>query len=140
MKIRVIITAVVAVMLIPVFSMAGDVVIIGNPALPTATISKKEIIRIFLGKKIVWADKTKIVIALRKNSDTHKAFLKEYIHKSPTQFAGIWKQRIFTGMGSSPKTFDGDKETVKYVSETKGAVGYVSTGTGLDNVKTISVK
>ena len=140
MKTRVIITAAVAVMLIPAFSMAGDVVIIGNSTLPTSTISKKEIIRIFLGKKIVWDDKTKIVITLRKNSDTHRAFLKEYIHKSPTQFAGIWKRRIFTGMGLSPKTFDSDKETVKYVRETKGAVGYVSTGTSLDDVKTINIK
>lgn len=140
MKIRVIVAAMVAVMLVPVLSIAGDVLIIGNPSVTASFLSEKELSKIYLGKKTAWGDGTKIVFVIQKNSDTHKAFLKEYVHKSPSQFDRHWKKLVFTGKGSSPQAFDSEKALIKFVSDTKGAIGYVSTDSNLENVKTISVK
>ncbi len=52
MKIRVIATTLVAVILIPILSVAGDVVFIGNPSIPVSELSKHDIKSIFLGSKI----------------------------------------------------------------------------------------
>ncbi len=139
MKIRVIAAAMVYFLFFPVLSEAKDVLIIGNPSVKAGKLTKRDVSKIFLGKKIAWDDNTRIVIALQKNPAIHKAFLKEYIHKSASRFASIWKRKIFTGM-IAPKTFESDDEVVRYVSETKGAIGYVSANTNVDDVKTISIK
>jgi hypothetical protein len=47
---------------------------------------------------------------------------------------------VFTGKGSLPKTLSSDAEMVKYVSKTKGAIGYVSAASSTDGVKVLEVK
>lgn len=140
MKIRLIAAATVAFLLIPVLSVAGDVVIIGHPTVPVSTLTKYEISNIFLGKKSVWSDSTKISFGIQKKNAVHKKFCKEYLNKSPSLFANYWKRKLYSGKGLSPHILDGDQAMIKFVAETTGAVGYVSKNTPLDKVKTISVK
>jgi ABC-type phosphate transport system substrate-binding protein len=140
MKLLVIVAGLVTVMLFPALSSAGDVVLIGNLSIRESTLSQKDINYIFLGKKSNWDDGTKIKIAVQTDKNLHKLFLKKYIGKSPTQFATYWKKMVFTGKGSSPLAHDNNRKMINFVSETKGAIGYVSTDSNLDNVKTISVK
>jgi ABC-type phosphate transport system substrate-binding protein len=140
MKIRVIITVVIAIMLAPALSAAGDIVIIGNPSAPESQLSKKDVKNIFLGKKKFWDDKSKVIVVIQQNPAAHEAFLKQFIHKTPSQFDAIWKKLVFTGKRSAPQAFDGDGSMMKYISENKGAIGYVPAEAKLNNVKTISVK
>lgn len=140
MEIKVIVAALVAVMLVPVLAAAGGVMVIGNPSVPATTLSELDIIYIFLGDKTAWDDGKKITFVIQEDSAAHKTFLKEYISISPAQFANYWKKRVFTGKGSSPQSLKNDQEMIKFIGETKGAVGYVSSGTILNNVKTISVR
>lgn len=140
MKIRVIAAALVTIMLLPALSAAGDLVLIGNPSLRESTLRKKDVKNIYLGKKRVWKDGTKIVFAIQTEKDLLKLFLKEYVGKSPSQYDNFWRNRIFSGKGSSPLTFDGNQEMINFVSKTKGAIGYVSAGSNLEDIKTISVK
>ncbi len=140
MKILVIVTTTLMVMFLPVLSQAENVVLIGNPSVKTSTLSTKDVSKIFLGKKITWDDGTKIIIVLQKNKTTHSEFLREYIHKSPSMFAGYWQRQVFTGKVVEPISFNSDQAVIEYVIQTTGAVGYVSTSANLDKVKTISVK
>lgn len=140
MKIKIIVAALVAVMLAPVLALAGGVVVIGNASVPTSALSRQDISNIFLGNKTAWDDGGKITFVIQKDSAGHEIFLKEFIGKTPSQFANYWKKQVFTGKGSSPQSLDSDQEMIKFVGETKGAVGYVSSGVGLNNVKTISVR
>lgn len=140
MKTRVIVAALVTAMLFPVLSIAGDVILIGNPSIRKSTLNKKDVKYLFLGKITTWKDGTKVVFAIQTDKELHKQFLKNYIGKSPSQFSDYWKRLIFTGKGSSPLTHDSDQEMIKFVGETKGAIGYVSNESHLDNVKTIYVK
>lgn len=139
MKILVIIAVTFAVMLCPVLTVAGDLIFIGNPSITASTLTKDDISKIFFGKKIEWKDKSKIIIAFQKNPAIHNLFLKKYIHQSPSRFANFWKRQIFTGKVSTLNRFNSDEEVVKFISETKGSIGYVSPDAKLDNVKTIGV-
>jgi ABC-type phosphate transport system substrate-binding protein len=47
---------------------------------------------------------------------------------------------VFTGKGSMPKTVSSDAEVAAYVAKTKGAIGYVSSGTNAEGTKTLDVK
>jgi ABC-type phosphate transport system substrate-binding protein len=116
----------------------ADVLIIANKNVSEDSISKEEVKNIFLGKTVKWLDKSSISFVILKN-DVHKDFLKEYIKRSSSQYGNYWKKMVFTGKGSKPKAFETEKDLVRYVAETKGAIGYINKGTEMMNVKTINV-
>lgn len=140
LKIRVMVKTLVAVMLIPALSMAGDVVFIGNPSVPTTVLNKYDVKNIFLGAKTTWDDGSEIIFVVQKDSDCHTLFLKKYIRKTTAQFSEYWKKRIFTGKGLAPQSKANDEDIIKFVRETNGAIGYVSSDAGLENVKIIRVR
>lgn len=140
MKVRILVTILVAVILIPVLSMAGEVVFIGNSSVPASTLNHYDVKNIFLGIKTLWDDGTEIVVVVQKDSSTHDEFLKKYIRKTSAQFSNYWKKQLFSGKGLFPQSKASDQEIINFVRQKKGAIGYVSTDTGLDNVKVISVK
>lgn len=140
MRFRVIVIAWVTALLFPVLSAAGDVVLIGNASIGVSTLSKQDIYYIFLGEKRVWENGVKVVFAIQTDKDLNKLFCKNYVGMSASQYTGYWKRKVFTGRGVLPTAFDGNQKMIKFVSETKGAIGYVSAGSNLENVKTISVK
>ncbi len=136
-------TFVVFLLMLVMFFLASttsfaEVVIIANKNVSEDSISKEAVKKIFLGKTVKWDDKSSISFVVLKE-DVHKAFLKEYIKRSTSQYKNHWKMMVFTGKGRKPRAFDTEKDLVRYVAETEGAVGYVNKGTEIMNVKTINV-
>jgi ABC-type phosphate transport system substrate-binding protein len=120
-------------------AIAGDIVIIGNKYLAESSLKKQDLRDIYLGKKTGWSDNKKIVFAIQENPTVTVQFLKNYIHKSATQYASYWKEKVFTGKGIPPKSFSSDKDLIEFVARTEGAVGYVSSVNGLDTVKILRI-
>ena len=120
-------------------SFAADIAIIANNSVGDASLSKDAIKDIYTGKQAKWSDGSKIYMSAQKKNDTHKAFTKGFVGKSPSQFRMFWKKQVFTGKGKAPKAFKSDAGIIKYVAETDGAIGYVSSGVAVDGVKTITV-
>ncbi len=117
----------------------ADVVIIGNNAIISDTLTKREVKKIFLGKKKNWADNKEIEFVVLDKSAVHKEFIRKYTQKSTSQFKMYWKQQVFTGKGSTPKSFKNEKNLIDYVADTEGAVGYISSLDGVKNVKIITI-
>ena len=118
----------------------ADALIITNKSVSDPNITKDDIKKIFLGKKIKWKDKTKVHFVLSKDKDLHEAFLKTYIKRNPKQFKAYWKNMVFTGKGKTPKSFDTTEELIEYVANTEGAIGYIDSGTTAVNVNTVPVE
>ncbi|MBW1940195.1 MAG: substrate-binding domain-containing protein [Deltaproteobacteria bacterium] len=116
----------------------GDVIIIGNKNVPASSLSKKDIQNIYLGRKTKWDNNQKIIFVTLKKGEVHKRFIKEYVGKTSAQYRNYWKKQVFTGKGKAPKCFDAEEKLVDYVANTEGAIGYISSGTNKDSVKTIS--
>ena len=131
-------TALVLLVSLPV--LAGDVVVIANKNVAENALDKGAAERIFLGKKTTWENGDKIVPVTLDGGDAHADFLKSCVGKTPSQFSAYWKQQIFTGKGTPPRSFKNEADLVKYVSETPGAVGYVSSGASVENVKVIKIE
>jgi ABC-type phosphate transport system substrate-binding protein len=123
----------------PVIASADDLIVIGNRSVPVSTLTSREIKMVYLGKMKVWSNGLKVVCARLEDKKTSKRFLKHYVKKNPRMFKKFWKKQIFTGGGKPPKKFKREKDLVKYVSETKGAVGYISSQSYTDSVKMLSV-
>ena len=106
-----------------VISAAGPIVI-SNSA--TKSLSSDDIKNVFLGKKSTLTTGEKVILATLANGEVHTTFMEQTLGKQPDQFSVYWKQLVFTGRGSMPKSFDTEQDLIDYVAKTKGAVGYVS--------------
>ena len=127
-------------LLVAVGGAHAQVIIITNKSVDETQLTKQDIQKIFLGKESQWPDNTKIHVVNLKNDDIHKAFLKEYIGRSATQYKNWWKKMLFTGKGDPPQEFDSVEELVEFVAKTKGAIGYIDTPPANENVKAITVE
>jgi len=124
-----------------VHSFAEDipVVIIGNRTLPFDTISKKDLVAIFKQKKTIWENNEKLHIVLLEGGKIHKLFLWTYLRKTPIQYTLYWKKLVFTGKGNIPITFRTEKNLMKHVALTGGAIGYISKKIKPHRVKVIKI-
>ncbi len=118
----------------------ADVLIITNKDVKDTAITKADLKEIFLGKKVQWADNTKIRFVTLKESGPHETFVKAYINKSTKQYSNYWRKMVFTGKVRIPKSSTTSAELMDYVSGTNGAIGYIGSGTTPSNVNTVNVQ
>ncbi len=135
------IVAAIAVMILPLSgaAFAGDVVIIANKDIPNDSIGGGDLKKIFMAKKTEWDNGGNIDFVTLQGGDVHKAFLKTYLSKSPSQYQRYFRTLVFTGKGTAPQAFSTEAEVVGYVSSTSGAIGYVSAGTSTGSAKVLNV-
>jgi len=144
MKNKIVICLILATIGAIVFMSAGiaaaqGVIVIANPKVPVGSLTGDEVKDIFLAKKTQWDNGQKINFVTLKDCDTHRAFLKQYLQKSSSQFERYFRTLVFTGKGSIPKAFDTEEQLVGFVSSTDGAIGYVSRGTNTGSAKVLTI-
>ncbi len=122
------------------FASSGNIVVIGHPNLPINSISKTDLKNIFTGRKIAWSGDETIVVVILKKSKTHDRFLSKYVNKTSSQFRSYWIRLVFSGKGVAPISLASEEDMVDYVSNTKGAIGYISSNTNNTGTKIISVE
>jgi ABC-type phosphate transport system substrate-binding protein len=131
----------IAVMLlVPDLVFGGDITVICNKSVPESSINKQDLKNIYMGKKTTWNDNKKIVFVVQDNATANDQFLSTYINKSAAQYSSYWKEKVFTGQGTPPKSLASDKEMIQYVTQNDGAIGFVSSGDSLENVKKLSIE
>ncbi len=117
----------------------GPVVVVANKGISEDSFSKKDVRNIFLGKKKKLAGGQSAKIVTLTVKDLHAEFLKSFINKTSSQWQRYYRQLVFSGKGSNPKTFGREQALIQYVAKTDGALGYASQGSVTDKVKMIQV-
>ncbi|MCB9481523.1 MAG: phosphate ABC transporter substrate-binding protein [Desulfobacteraceae bacterium] len=120
------------------FVLAADILVIANKGVSASSLSKDELKRIYLGKLSRWENGDKVNFCLVK-TDLLETFCQEYVGQSSMNYLKHWKKLVFTGKGSMPPFYDKDEDVIQFVAETKGAVGFVSSGANTDSVKVMSI-
>jgi ABC-type phosphate transport system substrate-binding protein len=118
----------------------AQVVIIANPSVKAAAISKTELAEVFTGGASSLKDGSRVSPVLLKAGTIQNAFLGEFIGKSDAAFRAGWRSLVFSGQGAMPKAFDSETALMEYVATTPGAIGYVSESTARSKVKTLAVR
>jgi ABC-type phosphate transport system substrate-binding protein len=119
---------------------AGDMQVIANPSVKSASVSVDELKNVFLGNTSSLSDGSKVEPVLAESGAAHDEFLKDVVGKSGPALKNHLKTLVFTGKGSMPKSFASEADIVKYVAKTPGAIGYVSAGAAADGVKKMALK
>lgn len=126
--------------IVPASSFAEDVVVIANRSIHEDSMSKGDIEKIFLGKK-KYIDNVQLKIVMQRDKEMQSLFLQKFSNKSPSQFDIYYKRLIFSGKGEAPRVVMNNREMLSFVSNTPGAIGYVSSSVAISgDVKTINIQ
>jgi hypothetical protein len=118
----------------------AQVVVIANPNLAAASVSKTELRDVFTGASSSLKGGAQVTPVLLKQGAVHDDFLDLYVGKSDTAFRASWRSVLFSGQGVMPKTLDSDTAVVEYVAHTAGAIGYIGRTTPHEGVKILAVR
>ncbi len=130
-----------ALFLAPAAALPAEFVLVANPSVSTAAISRAEATRIFLRLQSEWPDGGHArPVDQSKSSPLRDAFSREVLGKSLASVEQYWTQAIFSGRAVPPVEKRSDADVLAYVRENPGAVGYVSASAPLEGVKRITLR
>jgi hypothetical protein len=113
--------------------------VIANPSVKAADVSKSDLRDVFTGASSSF-DGAHVVPVLLKSGAAHEAFLSEYVGKSDSALVATWRNLVFSGQASMPKSVDSDAAMVEYVAHTPGAIGYIGKTSPHEGVKVLTVR
>ena len=103
-----------------------------------ATLSQKDISRIFLGKLKAFPDGGQAVpIIQTTGSDISKAFIEGVLKKRSSQYRSYWSKMVFTGKGNPPKEVADDAEAKELVSKNPSIIGIIKASAVDASVKVV---
>jgi len=104
----------------------ADIAIITNANVQQSEISKSSLKKIYLGKLKKYSNGDKIKpVDLPSDTAIHKMFYTLVMNKSNSAMNRYWSKLKYTGKGKPPKELTNNREIIKWVAATKGAVGYI---------------
>jgi ABC-type phosphate transport system substrate-binding protein len=118
----------------------AQAIIIANPSVKSADVSKNDLRDVFTGAASSLKDGSKVTPVLLKSGGVHDEFLSEFIGKNDTAFRASWRSLVFSGQASMPKSLDSEAAIVDYVAHNPGAIGYIGKATPHEGVKVLAVK
>jgi ABC-type phosphate transport system substrate-binding protein len=118
----------------------AQAIVIANPSVKSADVSKSDLRDVFTGAASSLKDGSHVIPVLLKSGGTNDEFLSAYVGKSDSAFRAGWRSLVFSGQATMPKSLDSDAAVVEYVAHNAGAIGYIGKGTPHEGVKVLSVK
>ena len=89
-------------------------------------LSIKDLRRIYLKRKVLWKDGSKIVpVNLPSTNNLRKAFSHEILGMGHRELVDYWNEQHFKGV-RPPVVLDSEEAVKAFVKEVEGAVGYIS--------------
>lgn len=106
----------------------------------TNSISKSNLAKLFLKKAKKWQDGSTVQPVDQKTSTSvRQVFSKEILNRTVSAVKAYWQQKIFSGLDVPPPQKSSDAAVINYVSNNKGAVGYVSGSAQIGNTKVLNI-
>jgi hypothetical protein len=102
MKLRSIIIAAVLTVFASA-SLADEVILITNNGNSETTLTQRDAMNAFLGKKSSWNNGNDITAYMQGNSDVSVAFTQKFVKRSASQFNLHWRKAIFSRKGTPPQ-------------------------------------
>lgn len=137
---RNIIAILVLIFMISGIASAQSYKVIVNNSNSISSLSKKEVSDLFMKKTTKWSSGVTVApVDLVANSSVREAFSLSIHNKAVSAIRNYWQQAAFSGAATAPPEKSNDNEVIEYVKKNPGAIGYISSGTSADGVKTISI-
>lgn len=104
----------------------ADVVAVVSAKNPLVSLSKNQVVDIFLGKSSRFPDGGRAVpVDQAEGASARDEFYLQFAGKSPAQIKAHWSKIIFTGRGQPPRELQDGIEVRRLVAENPHAIGYI---------------
>lgn len=120
---------------------AGDFLVIVNADNGVASLSHRDLSKLFLKKQATWPSGVAVTpVDQLESADIRVAFT-DQVHKRPISvLQKYWLKQAFSGTSVKPAEKPSDAEVITFVAGDKGAIGYVSFDAKLpDTVKVVTI-
>lgn len=119
----------------------AEIVAVVSADNPLTSLSRIELINIFLGKTAGFPDGARAEpIDQAVGAAAHEAFYAEFAGKSPAQIKGHWSKMVFTGRGRPPRALKDGEAVKQWVAKDLNAIGYLDESLVDDSVKILNVQ
>lgn len=112
-----------ALSLLAVPALAGDVVVIGNSNVPK--MDSGTVLKIYTGKFISVAGVSVTPVALKQGLALRSRFLQDYLGQDDEKYDAYWTVRRYIGKGTPPAEMATSADIINYVQSTPGGIGYI---------------
>ncbi|PCJ31169.1 MAG: hypothetical protein COA90_07075 [Gammaproteobacteria bacterium] len=105
----------------------SDIVVVTNKDNPIKTLTKKQIIDIYMGRRSTYPN-GQPVIAIDQKTDglTRKLFYKHLVNKTVSEINAYWARLLFSGRAMPPKTAENIASIVEMLKNNKSAIAYMN--------------
>jgi ABC-type phosphate transport system substrate-binding protein len=122
-------------------SEAASFRLIAHPSVPVTSLSRSEVTSAFLKRTEKWPNGMPIVpVDQAHDSRLRESFSRDILERSVPMIDAFWQKQVFSGRGTPPTTKGSDAEVVAFVRSVPGAIGYVSAGTDIGDLKEIRIE
>lgn len=104
-------------------SLLADPIVIGHAELKP--LDRVSLQRIYTGKMVELNGLRVTPVDLRAGNALRRRFLELYLDQDEERYIGYWTVRRYVGKGTPPREFDDTEAVIQYVTQTRGAIGYV---------------
>lgn len=130
-----------ALILVSLVPCSGAVELIAHPNIEQAGLSRSTVRSIFTMRMTSWPNGQPVrVFVLGDKDDLHATFSKRILGVFPHQLRRAWNRQIFSGTGQAPEKVADEKEMLDRVTQTPGAIGYISEEMINEQIRTIAVE
>lgn len=98
----------------------AELVVVVNPKVPVAAMTKEEVAQYFLGKSGALTP-----IDQPESAPIRAEFYKKVADKDLSQAKALWSKLVFTGKATMPREVDGNADVKKTVAANPAAIGYI---------------
>jgi ABC-type phosphate transport system substrate-binding protein len=107
-------------------ALKADVVAVVSASSPVTSLSKSDVLDIFLGKRTRFPDgSSALPIDQSEGTPARQEFYSRLAAMSPAQLKGYWSKVIFTGRGQPPMDVSTGLGAKKAVVANPNAIGYI---------------
>jgi ABC-type phosphate transport system substrate-binding protein len=130
-----------ALLTLPSLAAAADFVLVANPSVKEAAVSRSQVARFFLHQATAWPDGEHVKpVDQVRTSEVRREFTSKVLKRTLAEVETYWTQAIFSGRAVPPPQKKNDEEVLAYVRDTPGAIGYVAASASLEGVKRLSIE
>jgi len=112
-----------------------------NRGNPLASVSRRDVSAMFLGKMTTWRFGTKVApVDQSATSGVRGAFTREVYGTGVDAVVNYWRDAITSGRGMPPPVKNNDEQVAEFVRNNSGAIGYVSGQNPLRDLKAVALE
>ncbi len=120
---------------------AADVYPVINAANNQTEISRNGLSAIFKMRLNKWNNGSAVIVyVLNDENPLHKKFSKLVLNVFPHQLRRAWNKAVFSGSGQAPRVLETKDDMVEKISNTPGAIGYLSPDDMNEQIKILKIR